>query len=127
MKTILLAGSLFCLFAVVFGAFAAHSLKQFIEPNAIEIFQTGVKYQFYHGLAILFCGLWYKMESNSNLKNSALLFTAGIFLFSGSLYLLSFKNLVALPLSIIGPATPIGGIFFIAGWATLIYTILKQN
>lgn len=127
MKTILLAGSLFCLFAVVFGAFAAHGLKQFIEPNSVEIFQTGVRYQFYHGLSIIFCGLWYKIERISSLKTTTLLFTVGVFLFSGSLYLLSFKDIVSLPLGLIGPATPIGGLFFIIGWLSIIYTILKTN
>lgn len=127
MKTILLAGSLFCLFAVVFGAFAAHALKQFIEPNAVEIFQTGVKYQFYHGIAILFCGLWHKVEPISNLKIATLLFAIGIFLFSGSLYLLSFRAIINLPLNLIGPATPIGGVFFIAGWVSIIYSILKTK
>jgi len=127
MKVISLTGSVFCLFSVVLGAFAAHSLKQFIEPSSVEIFQTGVKYQFYHGLAILFCGLWYKFEPISTLKISALLFSIGIFLFSGSLYLLSFKAVIWLPLYLVGPATPIGGVFFIAGWGSIIYTILKSK
>jgi len=127
MKAILLTGAVFCLFAVVFGAFAAHGLKQFITPNSVETFQIGVRYQFYHGLAILFCGLWYKIEPISNLKITTLLFSIGILLFSGSLYLLSFKSIILLPLGIVGPATPIGGAFFIAGWASIIFTILKTK
>jgi len=127
MKAILLTGAVFCLFAVVFGAFAAHGLKQFITPNSVETFQIGVRYQFYHGLAILFCGLWYKIEPISNLKITTLLFSIGILLFSGSLYLLSFKSIILLPLGIVGPATPIGGAFFIAGWASIIFTVLKTK
>jgi len=127
MKLTLLTGSVFCLLSVVLGAFAAHGLKQFIEPNSVEIFQTGVKYQFYHGLAILFCGLWYKIDLIKSLKTTTLLFSIGILLFSGSLYLLSFKEVISLPLSLIGPATPIGGLFFIAGWISIIYAILKLN
>jgi len=127
MKATLLAGSVFCLLSVVFGAFAAHALKQLITPNSVEIFQTGVRYQFYHGLAILFVGLWFKFDTISNLKTTAILFSIGILLFSGSLYLLSFKEVISLPLSLIGPVTPIGGLFFIAGWVSLIYTILKTN
>lgn len=127
MKTTLLAGSVFCLLSVVLGAFAAHGLKQFISPNSVEIFQTGVRYQFYHGLAILFTGLWQKIDPISNLKTTTVLFSIGILLFSGSLYLLSFKEVVALPLSLIGPTTPMGGLFFIAGWASIIYNILKTN
>jgi len=127
MKAILLTGAVFCLFAVVFGAFAAHGLKQFITPNSVETFQIGVRYQFYHGLAILFCGLWYKIEPISNLKITTLLFSIGILLFSGSLYLLSFKSIILLPLGLVGPATPIGGAFFIAGWASIIFTILKTK
>jgi len=127
MKATLLAGSVFCLLSVVFGAFAAHALKQLITPNSVEIFQTGVRYQFYHGLAILFVGLWCKFDVISNLKTTVILFSIGILLFSGSLYLLSFKEVISLPLSLIGPATPIGGLFFIAGWLSLIYTILKTN
>jgi len=123
----LLTGATFCLLSVILGAFAAHSLKQFIEPSSIEIFQTGVRYQFYHGLALLFCALWVKIEPAKKLKTTALLFTIGIILFSGSLYLLSFKNVFSLPLSLIGPATPIGGLFFIAGWLSIIYTILKTK
>jgi len=127
MKAILLTGAVFCLFAVVFGAFAAHGLKQFITPNSVETFQIGVRYQFYHGLAILFCGLWYKIEPISNLKITTLLFSIGILLFSGSLYLLSFKSIILLPLGLVGPATPIGGAFFIAGWASIIFTVLKTK
>lgn len=127
MKVISLTGAVFCLLSVVLGAFAAHSLKQFIEPNSVQIFQTGVKYQFYHGFAILFCGLWYKIEPLANLKVSTVLFSIGILLFSGSLYLLSFKDVIWLPLYIVGPATPIGGVFFIAGWGSIIYTILKSK
>ncbi len=122
------SGFINCLLAVVLGAFAAHGLKSQLPESALSTFQTGVQYQFMHGIAIILCILL-GMHLNSKLFNkSAALFMAGIVLFSGSLYLLSLRSIInGLPTSIIGPLTPLGGLCFIFGWMSLIYFTTKQT
>lgn len=103
--------------AVVVGAFAAHGMKQFLAPEAIETVKTGVQYQFYHTFMLLLVGLWllYK-PSTPGLKAAGLAFILGIVLFSGSLYALA----LGAP-RWLGPVTPLGGICFLAGWL-LVFT-----
>jgi len=123
---IVLGASLACL-AVVLGAFGAHGLKKLVGAETIITFQTGVQYQMYHAFALLFIGILYQQFAGSMLQYSAWCFIGGIVLFSGSLYLLSFlkaKEMVGL--SGIGILTPIGGLFFIAGWVLLILAVLKK-
>lgn len=99
----LLAGS-----AVALGAFGAHALKNILEPKYLEIFETAVRYQMYHALALLALGLagWK--------GRSSLWLLAGTLIFSGSLYLLAFTRV-----DILGAITPIGGILQIVGWGML--------
>lgn len=103
-------------FAVIVGAFAAHGLRQFLSPIALETVKTAVQYQFYHTSALLIVGLWllHKPET-SGLKGSGLAFILGNLLFSGSLYALA---LGAPPW--LGPVTPVGGLCFLIGWVLLI-------
>lgn len=113
--------------AVVLGAFGAHGLKSQISAERLETYQLGVTYQYYHVMAILVCGL---LNKNLNLKllgTAALLFMIGILLFSGSLYLLATRDLLSINrlLPIIGPLTPIGGLFFIGGWSLMAFAALK--
>lgn len=108
-------GSWLMMAGVVLGAFGAHGLKDVLTPEAKQIYQTGVLYHLIHGLALLAVG-WLatvKPESSS-IKYAGLLFILGIFLFSGSLYLLSVTGIKKL-----GMITPLGGLAFIAGWACL--------
>jgi len=126
-KLLLNSGIVNCLLSVALGAFAAHSLQNIIDAKGISTFQIGVRYQFYHGLALLFCALYYKIEAKSFIKISGILFALGILLFSGSLYTLAFNKLIDLPTGLIGPLTPIGGLLFIAGWLNLLINNIKNK
>ncbi|MEO6837672.1 MAG: DUF423 domain-containing protein [Ginsengibacter sp.] len=115
-KTAAILGAL----SVAIGAFAAHTLKGAISDYALEIFETSVKYQFYHVFALLAVGIIYKEFPNKLIKWSGKLFIAGIILFSGSLYILSaIKALATQGFDWIGAITPIGGLCFILGWIFL--------
>lgn len=119
-KLLLIGGLLSCMLSVVLGAFGAHSLTQIVGEKGISTFEIGVRYQFYHGLALLFCALLFKNYPQKFITIAGYLFIAGIFLFSGSLYLLAFNQVADLPSQLIGPLTPLGGVCFIAGWTTLL-------
>ena len=106
------------------GAFASHILKDMLSEKSIAIFETGVRYQFYHVFALILSAILYKEYPSSKLIWSCRLFLSGIFIFSGSLYLLAFL----LPdFSFIGAITPIGGTCFILGWLMLFFGLLKQG
>ena len=106
--------------AVALGAFAAHALKERISDYAVNIFETGVRYQFYHVFALLVAGILYKEFPNRFIKWAGVLFITGIILFSGSLYCLMYIKGAVMPgYKWIGAITPIGGLAFILGWLTL--------
>lgn len=117
--------------SVALGAFAAHGLKQRLgttEPEAITTFQTGVQYQMYHALALLAVGILFEKFSTPVLRRAGSCFLWGILFFSGSLYAITACKLAgaAVP-RFIGPITPVGGLFFIAGWLLLFLAIAKGN
>jgi uncharacterized membrane protein YgdD (TMEM256/DUF423 family) len=106
--------------AVILGAFAAHALKARLAPEHLATFETGVRYQMYHTLAILLIAALASRGGTAWLSTSALLFAAGILLFSGSLYLLATRELLGIgSWRWLGPVTPLGGLCFIAGWIAL--------
>lgn len=112
---------------VILGAFGAHGLKKLVGPETVTTYQTGVQYQMYHAFALLIVGILYERLQSSLLNYAGALFIAGIVLFSGSLYLLaSLKAMNKVGLSGIGLITPIGGLFFIAGWVLLLVAVLKK-
>lgn len=98
--------------AVALGAFAAHGLQPRLDPARLETFETAVRYQFFHALALLACGLLGAHGYRTALAGSA--FAAGIALFSGSLY-----GLAVLEWRWLGPVTPFGGAAFLVGWIAL--------
>lgn len=102
--------------AVALGAFASHSLSMHLDERALEIFETGARYQMYHALALLLVGvLASRANEPSNLLDVAgFAFMAGIFIFSGSLYTLSLSGI-----KMLGAITPLGGIAFLVGWVCL--------
>lgn len=105
---------------VALGAFGAHGLKKIVPPFAVDIFETGVRYQFYHVFALLIAGYLYSKYSNKLIFTAIVLFVTGIILFSGSLYLMTFimgKGIQGYEW--IGPITPVGGLAFIVGWIFL--------
>ena len=119
-KGFIKTAAVFGFLSVVFGAFAAHALKELFSDYAVNIFETGVRYQFYHVFALLAAGILYKDFPNKFIKWSGIFFIAGIILFSGSLYFLTYVKGAVMPgYNWIGPITPIGGLFFILGWLFL--------
>jgi uncharacterized membrane protein YgdD (TMEM256/DUF423 family) len=127
-KGFLITAAILGALSVMFGAFAAHGLKTIIDAEQLTIFETGVRYQFYHVFALLAVGILYKDFLNNFLRWSGYMFCLGILFFSGSLYCLSLFN------GEISPAfkwlfliTPLGGLCFITGWLLLALAIIKKN
>ena len=108
-------GSINAALAVGAGAFGAHGLKDRLEPRALEVFETAARYQMYHALAMVLCGV----IATSAARTSGWIFQAGIVLFSGSLYALAVTDVKTL-----GAITPVGGLAFLAGWAWLAFRSL---
>jgi uncharacterized membrane protein YgdD (TMEM256/DUF423 family) len=127
-KQAITAGALFAALAVVLGAFAAHALKSKLSADMLQVFETGVRYQFYHSFALLVTGIAFLSFPVKLLKLSATFFIAGILLFSGSLYAMTLLsiNSLSLPLAL-GFLTPIGGLCFIIGWILLFLGVIKKN
>ena len=115
--------------AVIMGAFGAHKIKDLISPQDLEIWNKGVLYQFIHAFAILAVGLISKIHFHKTLNYALTTFALGILFFSGSLYILAFRNVMDLgfAVKILGPVTPIGGSLFIAGWISLLIYGLKHS
>ena len=106
--------------SVAIGAFAAHQLKAIVSADVLQIFETAVKYQFYHVFALMVVGILYKEFGGKWLQWSGYLFILGIILFSGSLYILcNAKHFHPADKSWIGAITPLGGVAFIAAWVLL--------
>jgi len=115
---------LFCLSAVILGAFGAHTLKEVLSESQLSSFQTGVRYQFFHGLTILI--LSFNMNYFTKRLSSIIkIMSAGIILFSFSIYLLNIQDLVGFSMSYLGPITPIGGLLLITSWIGLFFSIKK--
>ena len=113
-KTFLLLGALAGAFGVALGAFGAHALRSRVSPEMLAVFETGVRYQMYHALALLLVAAIEPRFSGYLVVTAGWSFAIGIVLFSGSLYALSLTGVTTL-----GAITPIGGLAFLAGWACL--------
>ena len=126
-KRIILTAAFFGALAVVLGAFGAHSLKKIIEPESLAIWQKGVEYQFYHTFALLYLSTFARYK-HKLIGFAFILFTLGIVLFSGSLYILALKHTYTISFtSVLGPVTPIGGLCFISGWICLFLAALRDK
>ena len=113
--------------AVILGAFGAHTLEAVLEAKQLNTFETAVRYEFYHSLALLFLGLWLYFRKTKTMEYAGLAFILGIVLFSGSLYVLSVREWLNLKVNWLGPITPLGGTFFIIGWAIILYASFQEN
>lgn len=123
LKTSALLGAI----TVALGAFGAHTLKGMISSDAVAIFETGIRYQFYHVFALLATAILYKEFPSSTTVWAGRLFITGIILFSGSLYFLTAVKGAVLPgYNFVGAITPFGGLAFIAGWVCLLVSFLKK-
>lgn len=123
LKTAALLGAL----SVMLGAFAAHGLKKILIADDLQIFETAVRYQFYHVFALLAVGILYAAYPGKLMLWAGKLFIAGVILFSGSLYLLCYVKYKQLPLNWLGAITPLGGAAFITGWILLFWAVTKRN
>jgi uncharacterized membrane protein YgdD (TMEM256/DUF423 family) len=113
------AGAFFAFLSVLLGAFATHALKERLPIYSIEVFKTGVLYQFLHSFGLLLIGTWCEKSSSKALKRAGLCFIFGILIFSGSLYAIATLQIPA-----IGIITPLGGLLFLVGWLFLLKEFL---
>lgn len=124
-KTISTA-ALLGMIAIILGAFGAHALKKVLSIEQLATFETGVRYQMYHALFLVFIGLIPVLSSKTK-KIIYNLVLSGVLLFSGSIYLLATNGLTPIDFRVIGFVTPIGGFLLISAWAVLFYNITKKS
>ena len=125
-KKIISAGAILGMLAIVLGAFGAHALKKVLSIEQLSTFETGVRYQMYHALFLLFIGM---MDTLSQKAKKAIyyLVLSGVLLFSGSIYLLATNSLTSFDFKVIGFVTPIGGGLLILAWVVLFYNFVKKK
>ena len=116
----------FIITSIGLGALGAHSLKEILTENELHSLETGIRYQLFHGLALLVLAL-NTNKFNANLKKSINIMTIGICLFSFSIYLLSIQEVTKISMSFLGPITPIGGLLLIISWIILFFSIKKTD
>ena len=126
-KTFLITAALLGAFTVALGAFGAHAIKEKVNEYTLGIFETAVKYQFYHVFALLAAGMLFQQFSSNWMLWSGRFFIAGIILFCGSLYALTyFLANGNESMKWLGAITPFGGLCFIAGWVCMAVSIMKK-
>ncbi len=119
----LISGSILGILSIILGAFGAHALKKVLSEDRLSSFEVGVRYQMYAAITLLIIG--FNMEFVSSADNWAVYgLLWGCVLFSGSIYLLSFKDLWKVNLRFLGPITPIGGLLMIVGWLMILLNVL---
>lgn len=125
-RKIILASAILGMTAIILGAFGAHALKKVLNIEELSTFETGVKYQMYHALFLLFLGTVNIISDKA--KNVILYLTiTGVIFFSGSIYLLATNKLTAVDFKIIGIITPIGGLLLILAWFVLFMNVMKKK
>ena len=121
-RTFILFAAIYGGLGVALGAFGAHALRERLSVDMLAIFETGVRYQVYHALALFGVAFAITRWPQSSLPTYAgWLFIVGVIIFSGSLYILAISGVRWL-----GAITPIGGVAFIAGWLCLVLVALKR-
>ena len=119
-ETVLIIGGIYGTLAVIFGAFGAHGLKKFLEPDQLKSFETGVKYQMYHALLLILTGIIFPFAGYSqNLMGWFLI--VGVFFFSFSIYGLILSSAKGRKMVFLGPVTPLGGLLLVMGW--ILFTV----
>jgi uncharacterized membrane protein YgdD (TMEM256/DUF423 family) len=119
-KVWLISGTLFGLLSVVLGAFGAHSLRDFLDEYGKSIYEKAVLYQMFHALGLIALGLLQLLCKHTSFSVAGWGLFIGVLLFSGSLYLLAMTGV-----KWFGAITPIGGVAFLFGWATLALALFK--
>lgn len=123
-RTILITAAIFGIVAIALGAFAAHGLKEVLSTEALQTFETGVRYQMYHAIMLLFVG----GTSFLNAKSKNIMFylvLIGVVFFSGSIYGLSTMDVTGINFKRVGFITPIGGLLLISAWVLMLLNFLK--
>jgi uncharacterized membrane protein YgdD (TMEM256/DUF423 family) len=125
-KRIISTAAILGMIAIILGAFGAHALKKVLSLDQTATFETGVRYQTYHALFLLLIAIMPQLAKKT--KNYIYYFTlTGVILFSGSIYLLATNTLTSFDFKIIGFVTPIGGLFLILAWATLLVHFFNKK
>lgn len=125
-RKIFSTAAFFGMTAIILGAFGAHALKKVLTLDQLATFETGVKYQMYHALFLLFLGLNNHLTSKTK-KTILILTILGIIFFSGSIYLLATNSLTSFDFKVIGFITPIGGLLLIVAWSIFMIQFLKKK
>lgn len=112
--------------AIILGAFGAHALKKELTVDELNTFETGVKYQMYHALFLLFLGMTVLVDDKVKKKIFQLV-VVGIVFFSGSIYFLATKTITGIDFKPLGIITPIGGTLLIVAWAALLWNLTLQK
>ncbi|MGR7813060.1 DUF423 domain-containing protein [Lacinutrix undariae] len=123
-KKLLITATILGVLSVILGAFAAHGLKELISEEALKTFETGVKYQMYHAIMLLFAGSTSYLKVTQK-KMILYLVIIGVIFFSGSIYGLATNTITAFNFKAIALITPIGGLFLIASWLVMLVSFLK--
>ena len=126
-RKIVLTATLFITIAIILGALGAHALEKLLSIEKLSSFEVGVKYQMYHGIALIaLASISDKLNFSLNIVYRLLI--TGVLIFSGSIYILVFQELVGVKLGMIfGPLTPIGGLLMISGWITFFVKLLLSK
>ena len=125
-KKLLSTAAILGMIAIILGAFGAHALKKVLSIEQLATFETGVRYQMYHALFLLFIGLLDNVTEKTK-KTIFFLVIFGVILFSGSIYLLATNDLTAFDFKSIGFLTPIGGLLLIMAWGVLLASSLNKK
>ncbi len=125
-KKIISTGAIFGMLAIILGAFGAHALKKVLSIEELSTFETGVKYQMYHALFLVFIGTINELSQKAK-KTIYYLVVFGVIFFSGSIYLLATNNLTSFDFKVIGFITPVGGLLLILAWGVLFMQFLKKK
>jgi len=121
-RVLIMAGGILGLLGVVAGAMGVHALRDTLDARALSTFETGVRFQMYHALALLAVGLLAGQWKTGIVKLSGILFTVGVVLFSGSLYILAITGI-----GVFGAIAPLGGLSLMAAWTSLIVGAIRQR
>lgn len=125
-KQALIKSGILGIIAITLGALGAHALKNYLTVDQLASFNTGVRYQIYHTLLIILLAVIANKHPLKYFRIASLFVFWGVILFSGSIYVLTLKNIFNLNwLSIVGPITPIGGLLMIIGWVYVLLGGLK--
>lgn len=125
-KKIIGTAAIIGLISIIFGAFGAHALKAVLNAEQLVSFETGVRYQMYHAIFLLFVGMA-NVITEKQKKTIFILTLIGILFFSGSIYLLATQGISGINFKFLGPVTPIGGMFLIFSWLMLAFYSFGQK